>query len=170
MFCSSPIPMAGMVATGAADREPARVARLLYLDAFVPDDGESLWSLVGPAREAEQRAMAQAHDGGRSVPRALAPASSAPDNAERFGALFRAQPVGCLSEPFRRARTLKPQRRIPRDYVLCAGYRPSPFQAIAARMRARGAPVQEIDALHDVVRTDAALIAEIIDASARRVL
>jgi pimeloyl-ACP methyl ester carboxylesterase len=35
----------GMVITGVADRIPERIARLVYLDAFLPNDGESLMSL-----------------------------------------------------------------------------------------------------------------------------
>ncbi|MEU9085427.1 alpha/beta hydrolase family protein [Streptomyces sp. NPDC048357] len=37
---------AGMVITGAADRVPERVAGLVYVDAVVPEDGDSCWSLV----------------------------------------------------------------------------------------------------------------------------
>jgi pimeloyl-ACP methyl ester carboxylesterase len=37
----------GMVITGVADHVPERIRRLVYLDAFVPDDGESLANLVG---------------------------------------------------------------------------------------------------------------------------
>jgi len=36
----------GMVITGAADRAPDRVAGLVYVDAVVPDNGDSCWSLV----------------------------------------------------------------------------------------------------------------------------
>ncbi|GGT04100.1 MULTISPECIES: alpha/beta fold hydrolase [Streptomyces] len=36
----------GMVVTGAADRLPDRVEGLVYVDAPVPEDGQSLWSLV----------------------------------------------------------------------------------------------------------------------------
>ncbi|MYW06326.1 alpha/beta hydrolase [Streptomyces sp. SID3343] len=36
----------GMVITGAADRAEDRVAGLVYVDALVPRDGESCWSLV----------------------------------------------------------------------------------------------------------------------------
>ena len=32
----------GMVATGVADRARARTAQLIYLDAFVPDDGDGV--------------------------------------------------------------------------------------------------------------------------------
>src|SRR6185436_14588944 len=35
----------GMVATGVADRETARIQRLVYLDAFVPRDGQSMLDL-----------------------------------------------------------------------------------------------------------------------------
>ena len=44
----------GMVATGVADRARDRVAQLIYLDAFVPDDGQSLLDLneVGAAAHA----------------------------------------------------------------------------------------------------------------------
>ena len=36
----------GMVITAVADRIPDRVHTLVYLDAFVPRDGESCWSLT----------------------------------------------------------------------------------------------------------------------------
>ncbi|MDX3228077.1 alpha/beta fold hydrolase [Streptomyces sp. ME19-01-6] len=42
----------GMVITGAADRVPERVDSLVYLDAFVPEDGDSCWTLTsGEQRE-----------------------------------------------------------------------------------------------------------------------
>jgi pimeloyl-ACP methyl ester carboxylesterase len=40
----------GMVITGVADRVPARIKRLVYLDAFVPNDGESVMSFAGGSR------------------------------------------------------------------------------------------------------------------------
>jgi pimeloyl-ACP methyl ester carboxylesterase len=36
----------GMVITGVADRLPDRIRRLVYLDAFLPNDGESAMSLI----------------------------------------------------------------------------------------------------------------------------
>ncbi|MFD8013881.1 alpha/beta fold hydrolase [Streptomyces sp. NPDC058955] len=36
----------GMVITGVADRVPDRVSGLVYVDAVVPQDGDSCWSLV----------------------------------------------------------------------------------------------------------------------------
>src|SRR5512135_2237848 len=40
----------GMVATGVADRARDRISQLIYIDAFVPDDGQSLLDLNEPAR------------------------------------------------------------------------------------------------------------------------
>ncbi|MEU5421720.1 alpha/beta fold hydrolase [Streptomyces sp. NPDC001407] len=42
----------GMVMTGAADRMPERVKGLVYVDAFVPADGDSCWTLANaPVRD-----------------------------------------------------------------------------------------------------------------------
>jgi pimeloyl-ACP methyl ester carboxylesterase len=37
----------GMVITGAADRMPERIKRVVYVDAFLPDSGESMAMLAG---------------------------------------------------------------------------------------------------------------------------
>ena len=58
----------GMVITGVADRMPERIKRLVYLDAFAPDDGESVVTCA-PGGSAESMARlrssleAQAKDG-----------------------------------------------------------------------------------------------------------
>ncbi len=40
----------GMVITGVADRIPDKIRSLVYLDAFVPENGQSLWDLQAPDR------------------------------------------------------------------------------------------------------------------------
>jgi pimeloyl-ACP methyl ester carboxylesterase len=40
----------GMVISGVADRAPEKVASLVYLDAFVPDDGQSILNISPPDR------------------------------------------------------------------------------------------------------------------------
>jgi pimeloyl-ACP methyl ester carboxylesterase len=42
----------GMVVTGVAERAPARIRRLVYLDAFVPQDGKCALDYVVPERAA----------------------------------------------------------------------------------------------------------------------
>jgi pimeloyl-ACP methyl ester carboxylesterase len=45
----------GMVITGAADRAHARIKRLVYLDAFVPENGKRTLDYVVPERAARMR-------------------------------------------------------------------------------------------------------------------
>ncbi len=52
----------GMVITGAADREPDRVGRLVYLDAATPVHGQSLVDVAGPVINAV-RPMGEVVDG-----------------------------------------------------------------------------------------------------------
>ena len=42
----------GMVVTGVADRAAARLRRVIYLDAFLPEDGKSLLDYLHPDRRA----------------------------------------------------------------------------------------------------------------------
>ena len=56
---------AGMVITGVADKLPERIASLVYVDAFVPKDGESWWDLAG--ERYRQRALDGCRADGLSV-------------------------------------------------------------------------------------------------------
>ncbi|MGC0054110.1 alpha/beta fold hydrolase (plasmid) [Brucella pituitosa] len=38
----------GMVVSGVADINPSRIRALVYVDAYVPDSGDSVWSLTTP--------------------------------------------------------------------------------------------------------------------------
>src|SRR5262252_605170 len=49
----------GMVATGVADRAPERLAQLVYLDAFVPRDGQCLFDLLAAETRTRMREAAR---------------------------------------------------------------------------------------------------------------
>jgi len=68
----------GMVATGVADRVRDRVKQLIYLDAFVPRDGQSLFDLNERGR-AHLEASAKNGDGWRIEPLAPPPDTAAAD-------------------------------------------------------------------------------------------
>ena len=51
---------AGMVITGAAGLVHGRIRRLVYLDAFLPEDGKAACDYMNPERAARQRAQAEA--------------------------------------------------------------------------------------------------------------
>src|SRR5882724_7615991 len=54
----------GMVATGAADRAAERIAEIIYLDAFVPTDGQSLFDFHAPEQAERVREITQVHGAG----------------------------------------------------------------------------------------------------------
>lgn len=58
----------GMVITGVADRIPGQIAHLVYLDAFVPEDGESLADLLGAEMMSQIKAVAEQVGEGWKVP------------------------------------------------------------------------------------------------------
>ena len=58
----------GMVITGVAERAPERLAHLVYLDAYVPRDGESLLDMLGPDAAAFIEQAAQAYGDGWRIP------------------------------------------------------------------------------------------------------
>ena len=45
----------GMVITGVMDRIPERIRHVIFLDAAVPDDGMSMWDLLGGTRQDPSR-------------------------------------------------------------------------------------------------------------------
>jgi pimeloyl-ACP methyl ester carboxylesterase len=71
----------GMVITGVVDRVPQRIAHLVYLDTFVPRDGESVAS-VSPTVIRLLRLQAQIQDDGwRIAPRGTYGVTKEPDRS-----------------------------------------------------------------------------------------
>ena len=58
----------GMVITGVYDRAPERIRRLVYVNAFVPNDGESLNDMVPPHYVGMFDAIAGANNGAVMLP------------------------------------------------------------------------------------------------------
>src|SRR5215471_20425272 len=55
----------GMVATGVADRARELIAQLIYLDAFVPRNGQALLDLLPPQARQQMQERVKAGDGWR---------------------------------------------------------------------------------------------------------
>jgi pimeloyl-ACP methyl ester carboxylesterase len=60
---------AGTVVTGVADRARERVRSVVYLDAFVPDDGQSTLDLIAPDRQTAIRGLVESEGLGWMLPR-----------------------------------------------------------------------------------------------------
>ncbi|MGD9602536.1 MAG: alpha/beta fold hydrolase [Gammaproteobacteria bacterium] len=97
----------GMVITGAADREMTRVRRLVYWNAFVPLDGETLNDLVPPHYAAMFASLTQP-DGSVTLPFAIWREAFINDAdlalAEAAYAQLNPHPARTFSEPIRLTR------------------------------------------------------------------
>jgi pimeloyl-ACP methyl ester carboxylesterase len=60
---------AGMVIAAVADQLPDRISQVVYLDAFVPTDGQSPWDLIPPDRRLAREQMVASEGDGWSPPR-----------------------------------------------------------------------------------------------------
>ena len=135
----------GMVATGVADRVPERITQLIYLDAFVPRDGQSLLDLQGPDAARGMRERVKAGDGWR-VPPNPPPADTSPDDLKWIQAHRMAHPIKCFETP---VRLKNGDAKMPRAYVYCQR-RPAadPFRAFADRAKQEHWDYREIDSSH----------------------
>jgi pimeloyl-ACP methyl ester carboxylesterase len=134
----------GMVATGVADRAPERIAQIIYLDAFVPEDGQALADYWPEAERRRRLDSVKAGDGWRVAPNPIPQDTSAEDAA--WVAKFRMpQSVRCFEQPLR----LPTKLTLQRTYIQCMRYADrGPFGQFAARARAAGWRTYELDASH----------------------
>ena len=160
----------GMVATGVADRETARIARLVYLDAFVPRDGQSALDLHPPEMRERIRSAVLDGDGWRLPPNPLPPDTPEEDLAWMTPRRM-PQPAKTGEQPIRLTGAVE---RLPRTYIYCLQPRSGDvFRQFAERARAEpGWQYLEIDASHNphITAPDAlaAMLDEIAVARVRR--
>lgn len=149
----------GMVIRGVADRVPDRLAGLVYLDAHVPQAGDSMCTLAGPEVAGRLAARVAAEGQGWVMP---------PSGAGVFGTLGPdADWIDSLATPmawkaYTDALVLhQPDARIAHHaYLRCTGHRRSYFDAAADRYRDQpGWTVRDLDAAHNVMVTHPALLA-----------
>lgn len=110
----------GMVITGAADRLADRLAALVYLDAFLPKDGDSILTLGSEHSRAWTLDSARRTGGFvERLPRTGDPFADEPR--------YRAQSLACFVEGVRLTGAHESVRR--RTYIRAMRYDPSPFAA-----------------------------------------
>ena len=131
----------GMVITGAADRIPDRIAHLAYVDAFVPENGESLLAL-GAARGT--RLLGETR-GDFVIPTWVKPGTVPPMDVP--------QPLKTFTDPITLNNPLR--GRIPTTYILTVdrGAETDAFDMFAARAMAKGWPVERLIADHNAQRS-----------------
>jgi len=153
----------GMPLTGAADRAADRIRSVVYLDAFLPRDGESMFDIMAPDRRRQVRALADAEGDGWRLPWIDVPAFAVPDPAEqaRCQRLMTPHPLGTFEQ---KLKLTGAWQRVPKPtYILALRYDPSPMHGFAARCRADPRwTVREIDAHHMLPLLEPRAVAEML--------
>jgi pimeloyl-ACP methyl ester carboxylesterase len=135
----------GMVATGVADRARDKVASLIYLDAFVPIDGEALFDLVHAESRRAMEESARSGDGWRVRPNPI-PADTSAADMKWLADRRQPQSVKCFNSPLH----LSGDITVPRSYIYCTRITPADtFGRFATRAKTEpGWRYHEIDASH----------------------
>ena len=150
-----------MVITGVAAKVPERRKLLVYLDAYIPEDGQSAVDLWPPERRAF---AAEAEEGGVSEPPPIGLFGvTDPALVDWINARMTPHPVSTYTEavPPGNARS----RAIPRAFTHCTGNPPTTpdvFGKFADKARASGWEVHEIEAGHVAMLTAPSDVAEML--------
>ncbi len=157
---------AGMVITAVAESCPQRLKHLVYVNAVIPGDGESMADQVGAVRGPEfaawVRSCLESNEG------VLPPPASADEVGRRWGitdaadlawvgARVTPQPAASFAQPVRLGRP--EARELPRSFV---GSSEAGFEAVADRARAAGWTMYHIDSGHDSMITHPEELADIL--------
>jgi pimeloyl-ACP methyl ester carboxylesterase len=161
----------GVVITGVVDRVPERIGHLVYLDAFVPEDGESMLDIIPPERRPVMEKLVQTEGHGWLLPR-FAPApweTFAPeswritDEADLQWMLPRLAPTpfGHFRDPVRRRNPRA--EAVPRTYIRCVGWPNASFDRYTeAARRGAGWGYRELAASHIAYITQPHDVAEVV--------
>lgn len=153
----------GAPISGAADQVGERIAKLIYLDAAIMENGESWFGLLPADIVADRRQHAQEFSGGVSLPPA-APESfgvTNPDDAAWLMRRLTPHPFATLVTPLKLAHRCG--NGLPAHYITCwdPTYRP----AVLTRERAkeRGWPVSPLDSGHDAMVSEPQATADLLE-------
>ncbi len=123
----------GMVVTGAADRCAARIKRLVYLDAFVPENGKCLLDYALPERAAAFRKEGERVGTVAPPPLALWGLVK-PEHIAFAKPRENRHPFGCFTQPIRLANPAT-LARVPKTFVYCSSPPTGSFDGFAAKYR-----------------------------------
>lgn len=151
----------GMVITGVAGRAAARLAHLVYLDGFVPTNGQALVDLLPAEVAAELRAAAQTHGDGWRIP-PLPPARLGVTDPRDVAWLLRhfvPQPIRTFEQPVQAGDAA----RVKRTYIHSTEPEVKAFARFAARFKQdRAWRYHEVKTGHDAMVIAPRQIAELL--------
>jgi pimeloyl-ACP methyl ester carboxylesterase len=153
----------GMVATGVADRVRDRIKRLVYLDAFVPRDGQCVLDLMPDVRRRKEEASARKSWLLDPPP---IPSDTSPEDADWIKTRRLPQPVRTFTQPLRlNLPESAYAESCPRSYIYCTRITPEDIFGPFAAMARKDSQWRlfEIDATHSPHITAPQALAELLE-------
>ena len=155
----------GMVATGVADRAADRLSKLVYLDAFVPRDGQAHKDLIGPEAYRRMKEAAAASGDGWRVPSNPIPSDTSDADRKWIEERRGPQAIKSFETPLH---LRNGETKLPRYYIYCKRAAPGDvFRQFADRARREGWGYFEMDASHSPFITAPEALTTILDTIAR---
>jgi pimeloyl-ACP methyl ester carboxylesterase len=140
----------GAVISGVADRVPERLRALVYLDAFVLENGQSLHDTLPAAQRDMQLDLTKKYGDGWKVP----PIPGAVFNVNAADLAWvdsqcTMQPLATFQQPLTLTGTAG--AALPTTFILASGWSDSPFPKFYERAKAKGWKTLSIPCGHDVM-------------------
>jgi len=122
----------GMVITGVAEQVATKIRSLVYLDAFVPENGKAVFDYVPAELSGQMRTdAAQNGEGYKVTPLPAATFAVNDKDTAWVDAMCVKQPLATFEQKLALSGRQVPKR----VYILAAGWEPSPFQQFGARYK-----------------------------------
>ena len=152
----------GCVISGAADAVPERIAALVYLDAFLLEEGEGLHDLLPDEQREMQLSLADQYGEGWRVPPIPAEIFNVnPRDRDWVDRQCTPQPLATFQQKLGLRGGLSGVAR--NHFIFASGWEGTPFTASYRRAKARGWTTSEIACGHDVMLDDPeALVSELL--------
>ncbi len=150
------------VASGVAERIPDRVSQLIYLDAAILEDGESMFGCMPPEIAAERQRLARETSNGMSLPIPTAEDLGDLDNGQwAFVKKFlTSQPLSTYMTPLELKS--RPGEGFPCCYIVCTNPIYAPLAWSRNRAKRYGWPIIPIETGHDAMISAPEALSEIL--------
>jgi pimeloyl-ACP methyl ester carboxylesterase len=140
----------GCVVSGVADRVPDQIGALVYLDAFVLENGQCLNDTIPPEVRSERLALAkEAGEGWKLPPISAEEFNVNPRDRDWVNRQSTMQSLACFEQPLPLTGALNQIRNV--TYILASGWSPSPFPQFYEKAKAKGWKTITIECGHDVM-------------------
>jgi len=154
----------GNAISGTADQMPDRIRQLVYLDAVMLENGQSVFGMLPKEVVAARMKAAEETSGGLSIPAPPPSAFGVADAAQAawLQPRFTPHPLGTYTSPLRL--TNKVGNGLPAVYIACTDPIYGPLQASRDWVKANGMKTLEIATGHDAMVTAPERLADMLDA------